>query len=989
MPAIMDDPEAATIYRVSGALPYPDPQNPSLPPNVVPRQVTLRDRQTVATIVPFASRAQVPPSLLLYLSDQFRKEIEGGDTYPMVEPLPFEKFANYWFQNFGAIMLLGRIEWPEEVVEGRDWSKDCLGSFYIKPNYPGRSSHVCNAGFLVTDASRNRGVGRLMGETYLDWAPKLGYTYSVFNLVYETNVASCKIWDGLGFKRIGRVKGCGNLKSYPGRLVDAIIYGRDLVQGGDADDLVSDDRFDKIKFYLKYGEYPNGADRAEKSRLRSAATTYKLLDGDVLMLKDKEVVSNPDRQFAIAREIHLQQHAGINKTTATIAERYHWTRIKDTVSDVIRNCTHCKEPSKTALPHQLAATSAQSVAPSNTSTDLTSNTNINSNNIVPTTSDTSTMALTSSSSIPAPNASSLPPSASIVPIMSSSTPMEQDGKPPDDPTHPQAHTLPQPHPQSSHIHNSPSPQLGPPPPSPPHPAFTVTLDGYKGINGPASAMSIGQMLRAPTESPIPPHAALPGHNPMLQDQPRGLHQMQHPSNHALDSMLPLPAYQPIDPKIISQPSPPGQHHHQLDHHHQLHYPQHGQAGHTHASSSMDTGAAAGHHAHHQLPHHLNQPSSHLLNHHHHHSNNNPHHHGDPFASFHEADAHSTHHQLNQLGHHPQHHHTAATDAFTSLLNATDDDDGFVGSDGPGSGNGGGISASGVGGSSGNGGDGGAQHHTHSHAHIHHTHNLQLPHSYSAVHDARGVMGIDDDEAEREREREREREAAVDRDLDMLIEPPDEDEDDNNANTHNTSSNTINNGSNSSDNVGSHAQLALHNQVQNHGNGAAGGGGHSYHHGHDDMSHAMAHDLHLGGHPSIHDDAVDNIAGVVDDVNLGGNGDGHDSQHGGHGVSHGTSNNMLSNSGISSSSSNNNNNNNSGGSGNSNNTALRSDTKADVDTNYDAGNAGANRFVSKMDIGRLLSSAEEAARGGDGGSGADGKQLDDDRLDDMQFGSGPS
>ncbi len=185
----------------------------------------------------------------------------------MMEGLPFEKFASYWFQNFGAIMLLGHIESPEDVVDGKDWSKECLGFFYIKPNYPGRSSHVCNAGFVVTDASRNRGVGRLLGESYLDWAPKLGYTYSVFNLVYETNVASCKIWDGLGFKRIGRVKGCGNLKSYPGQLIDAIIYGRDLGDGaGSSEDLVSEERFDKIKFYLKYGRYPNGADRAEKKQ---------------------------------------------------------------------------------------------------------------------------------------------------------------------------------------------------------------------------------------------------------------------------------------------------------------------------------------------------------------------------------------------------------------------------------------------------------------------------------------------------------------------------------------------------------------------------------------------------------------------------------------------------------------------------------------------------------------------------------------------------
>ncbi|KAI0400695.1 hypothetical protein F4802DRAFT_471752 [Xylaria palmicola] len=355
MPAIMDDPAAPTIHRVSGAPPYPDPDAPALPPDIRPRQVTLRDRQTIATVVPFVRADQVPPSLLRYLCDQFAKEIEGGDTYPMITPMPFDKFSAYWLQNFAGIMLLGRIDGPDEVVEGKDWSVECLGSFYIKPNYPGRSSHVCNAGFLVTDAARNRGVGRLMGETYLDWAPRLGYTYSVFNLVYETNVASCRIWDALGFKRIGRVRGCGNLKSYPDRLVDAIIYGRDL--GTAADDasgegagepqLVSEERFDKIKFYLKHGRYPNGSDRAEKNRLRSSATHYKLAENDVLMLKGKEVISDPVRQTAIARRVHEEGgHAGINKTTSVIAEKFHWSRIKEMVAEVIRTCEQCKDLGK-------------------------------------------------------------------------------------------------------------------------------------------------------------------------------------------------------------------------------------------------------------------------------------------------------------------------------------------------------------------------------------------------------------------------------------------------------------------------------------------------------------------------------------------------------------------------------------------------------------------------------------------------------------------
>lgn len=172
MPAMLDDPTGPIIYRTSGAPPYPTPTSP-LPPTITSRQVTLRDRITIATLLPFSSASQVPPTLLAYLCDQLNREIEKGDTYPMIAPMALASFGPYWFQNFGAAMLLGEMEGIEELQEGTDWEKVCLGSFYIKPNYPGRSSHVCNGGFLVTDAARNRGVGRLMGEGYLEWAPKL------------------------------------------------------------------------------------------------------------------------------------------------------------------------------------------------------------------------------------------------------------------------------------------------------------------------------------------------------------------------------------------------------------------------------------------------------------------------------------------------------------------------------------------------------------------------------------------------------------------------------------------------------------------------------------------------------------------------------------------------------------------------------------------------------------------------------------------------
>lgn len=336
---MLDDPFAPVTYRTSGVPPHPHAQD------VFTLHVLLRDNLTSASIMPFFSQHQVPRSLLQYLSEQLNTEISKGDTYPFSELMSVEQFTSYWFENFGAVMFLGTFSSFDELDEERDWPKEVLGTFFIKPNYPGRASHISNAGFLVAPQVRNRGVGRLLGEAYINWAPKLGYSYSVFNLVFETNVASCRTWDSLGFDRIGRIKGAGNLRSYPGKLIDAIIFGRDLSLENEGS--VTEERFEKIKYYLKYGKYPAGADRSEKSRLRSAATNYKFEPAtDKLMLKDKEVISDLQQQYNIARDMHLQQHNGINKTTALITEKYHWVRIKETVSQVIRNCDFCKDLGK-------------------------------------------------------------------------------------------------------------------------------------------------------------------------------------------------------------------------------------------------------------------------------------------------------------------------------------------------------------------------------------------------------------------------------------------------------------------------------------------------------------------------------------------------------------------------------------------------------------------------------------------------------------------
>lgn len=301
--------------------------------------VLLKDGETTATIYPIHLVTELPPGLLAFLCDEFNMEIERGDTFPFFDTLHIETFQNYWFGSFTAVMVLGDLP----TLQGaRQWEKECLGTFFIKPNYPGRCLHICTAGFLVNAGIRGKGIGRTLADCYLQWAPRLGYTYTIFNLVFESNVAARQIWESLNFKRIGRIKSAGILKGHD-TAVDAIMYGRELIHPSDP--AIGAYRFDKIKFYLETGKYPAMADRQEKSRLRSSASHYRLENGR-LLLKGREVISDPVRQLQICTEIHMTNHGGINKTTAAITEKYHWTRIKDTVATAIKNCAECRDPTR-------------------------------------------------------------------------------------------------------------------------------------------------------------------------------------------------------------------------------------------------------------------------------------------------------------------------------------------------------------------------------------------------------------------------------------------------------------------------------------------------------------------------------------------------------------------------------------------------------------------------------------------------------------------
>ncbi|KAI0359638.1 hypothetical protein OH77DRAFT_1395107 [Trametes cingulata] len=234
----------AITTRTSAASPLPSTtwrlasKRPDAPKHLSLHHITLQT-------------AQKFPGLLDYLHRVFADELERGQTYPQ-EILPGEtytrtQFDAYWFAADVLIAVTGLptsdgaadpLDAPDgsqiqigfaEAVEGRAW-EDCIaGCYYVKPNYPGRSSHICNAGFLVPPSQRGLGIGTVLARSYLWYGPRLGYEASVFNLVYVNNVASIKLWEALDFTKAGRIPRAGRLRKADGsgeEYVDAWVFYR-------------------------------------------------------------------------------------------------------------------------------------------------------------------------------------------------------------------------------------------------------------------------------------------------------------------------------------------------------------------------------------------------------------------------------------------------------------------------------------------------------------------------------------------------------------------------------------------------------------------------------------------------------------------------------------------------------------------------------------------------------------------------------------------
>jgi len=146
--------------------------------------------------------------------------IREGKTWPFDHEFDTMDAYRGYFLSHAAFVV--RTTQDSSIKPG-----EVLGCFYIKPNYPGRCSHICNGGFITSPKYRQMGVATLMGRSFLKLARDLGYKSSYFNLVFKSNVASIKLWESLGFQRVAELEKAADLSGVDG-LDTAYGYRFDL-----------------------------------------------------------------------------------------------------------------------------------------------------------------------------------------------------------------------------------------------------------------------------------------------------------------------------------------------------------------------------------------------------------------------------------------------------------------------------------------------------------------------------------------------------------------------------------------------------------------------------------------------------------------------------------------------------------------------------------------------------------------------------------------
>jgi L-amino acid N-acyltransferase YncA len=127
------------------------------------------------------------PAVWSILEPVFR----AGETYSYATDITAEEAYRAW-------VTLPAVTFVAEDDGGR-----LQGTYYLKANQPGQGAHVCNCGYVVSEAARGKGIASALCEHSQQEAVRLGFRAMQFNLVVSTNAGAVRLWQQLGFEIVG------------------------------------------------------------------------------------------------------------------------------------------------------------------------------------------------------------------------------------------------------------------------------------------------------------------------------------------------------------------------------------------------------------------------------------------------------------------------------------------------------------------------------------------------------------------------------------------------------------------------------------------------------------------------------------------------------------------------------------------------------------------------------------------------------------------
>lgn len=102
-----------------------------------------------------------------------------------------------------------------------------VGLYILHPNNIGRCGHICNASYAVASNCRGMHIGQALVCDCMHKAKELGYRVLQFNAVVATNEPALKLYERLGFTKLGTIT--GGFRKSDGSYVDIIPHFISLV----------------------------------------------------------------------------------------------------------------------------------------------------------------------------------------------------------------------------------------------------------------------------------------------------------------------------------------------------------------------------------------------------------------------------------------------------------------------------------------------------------------------------------------------------------------------------------------------------------------------------------------------------------------------------------------------------------------------------------------------------------------------------------------